>query len=891
MGLMRCFAKHHSIGPAALPAPPTTNPTASPSRPPPPSSPRRDKTKVVRAPDRTEPVAVSFSGPAPGFVPRTVAEIHPEYAHSEPYHFTANTDSCRMVVSSAQVAARRAGDLRMRAQVLPSPPKPKPIIVRGPQFSARIPAKSPSKSTIDDIDEKENSHASPMQPDSRKSQVALVVERPRTYLADKNDQPVDEDVASRSLSRKLKSPLRRAWSKKNISKKATPPASPSKSPAIKSAVINARKHREDAEKNLRDFDEADEAERSAQLELFDSTPVKTSSDSAVYKPVPVYPNASVTNSDLPDDGEVGDPDDSVFDENEFADAPNSFDDQEGEVRCTKGCCDPVPAEHGEYEEDAYNEDNYRESERNESEDESEDRFSELKQTYPHDREMDSNVSESESDNESEPEVSADGFLAEDPGASARSSVRSSIRSDFRSSIDFRSSVRSSVRSSMRSCIDRYSMDSQYQQSMDGDRVASTFDFMRGGDNEATDDESDYLTTLDSRGYSMENPQAEILAPLRVPQSPAGSFKSKSDSEEGSMRAITVHKTSGPHPGNQVRRMDSTLSSPRHKAPPSALSPAPRRLADKSEVVYGHVEEGGSGRVKIQRQAAPMRASPQKRKTVSFRPDRPVVIEPNLRDRSPAQVAAPIATGKKRLVSALRSTPKPPTRAELAAKRVEEAERRQRDRSDVIHSPGSSFGSLQRIGVASPNSSFNSLPRNVGNPSGSAPNLFSSLPRNIGKQQPTASPNSSFASLPDASAQRRSKRESTRGVAPEELSRRRSAAVANALSQQIRGVPKSAMLAYDEHDEDEETESDIEDEENINVNQLGGQLYNGRGVRGSLRHRARSVSTREMRFPPDVIPGQVPEPPPPPPFAPQDTRVRSVRRAPPPPSPRSSLRGE
>jgi len=180
MGLMRCFAKHHSIGPAALPAPPTTNPTASPSRPPPPSSPRRDKTKVVRAPDRTEPVAVSFSGPAPGFVPRTVAEIHPEYAHSEPYHFTANTDSCRMVVSSAQVAARRAGDLRMRAQVLPSPPKPKPIIVRGPQFSARIPAKSPSKSTIDDIDEKENSHASPMQPDSRKSQVALVVERPRS---------------------------------------------------------------------------------------------------------------------------------------------------------------------------------------------------------------------------------------------------------------------------------------------------------------------------------------------------------------------------------------------------------------------------------------------------------------------------------------------------------------------------------------------------------------------------------------------------------------------------------------------------------------------------------------------------------------------------------------
>lgn len=486
------------------------------------------------------------------------------------------------------------------------------------------------------------------------------------------------------------------------------------------------------------------------------------------------------------------------------------------MQCGEGCqCGRVCEEDRQVEQDAYSEENYRESERDESEDESEDRFSELKQTFPHDRQMDSNLSESESDNESEPEVSADGFLTEDPGASARSSVRSSIRSDFRSSIDFRSSVRSS----MRSCIDRYSMDSQYKQSMDGDRVASTFDFIRGGDNEESDGESDILTTLDSRGYSRENPQAEVLAPLRVPQSRAGLFKSKSDSEEGWMRAIAVHKTGAPHPGSQVRRMDRTMRSPRQKKPASS---ALRRLADKSEVVYGHAEEGGSGRVGLQRQVAAMRASPQKRKTVTLRPDRPVVIEPNLRDRSLAHADPLIGSGNKRIVSGLRTTPKPPTRAELAAKRVEQAERRQRDRSDVIHSPGSSFGSLQRIGVASPNSSFNSLPRNMGKVSGSAPNLFYSLPRNIGKND------------------------------------------------------RTAMLAYDEHDADEERESDDDDEDNINVNQLGGQVYNGNGVRGSLRHRARSVSTREMRFPPDGIPGKVPEPPPP--FAPQDTRVRSVRRA-------------
>lgn len=345
-----------------------------------------------------------------------------------------------------------------------------------------------------------------------------------------------------------------------------------------------------------------------------------------------------------------------------------------------------------------------------------------------------------------------------------------------------------MRSSMRSCIDRYSMDSQYQQSMDGDRVASTFDFMRGGDEDEEEaytaergrfggDRQEYGSFL-GKGrenfgtFSRNRRQSSLLSSergsernisvgaVKVPRSPAGSFISgsnknskygsdrgiPSDCEHGARNMARVSPQRSPQHSprsRQVRRMDSTLSHDKSRSSPVSVSPEGRRLADKHEVVYGNAEEASSGRLGVsgsQRQLNAVHASP-KPKTVSFRPEKPVVIEPSLRER---RAVAPVPQGNRgnrRLVSALRSMPKPPTSAEIAAKRVREAERREKERQRPrgAPSPGSSFGSLQQLGrqvAVSTNSSFNSLPRSV-----------------------------------NASPRSRSKRFSGR-IAPEELSRRR-----------------------------------------------------------------------------------------------------------------------
>lgn len=104
----------------------------------------------------------------------------------------------------------------------------------------------------------------------------------------------------------------------------------------------------------------------------------------------------------------------------------------------------------------------------------------------------------------------------------------------------------------------------------------------------------------------------------------------------------------------------------------------------------------------------------------------------------------------------------------------------------------------------------------------------------------------------------------------EASKRQSQAVAKAMSQQIRGVPRSAMLAYADN------EVVLSDDNNEEVKPIkvtaGGHL--------SFRRR----STKSIREPPRVEAGKVPVPPPPPPFVPEPGRVRSnLRKAPPPPS--------
>lgn len=125
------------------------------------------------------------------------------------------------------------------------------------------------------------------------------------------------------------------------------------------------------------------------------------------------------------------------------------------------------------------------------------------------------------------------------------------------------------------------------------------------------------------------------------------------------------------------------------------------------------------------------------------------------------------------------------------------------------------------------------------------------------------------------------------VDPAASKKRQSMAVRNALSQQIRGVPRSAMLAYAENDVEKEGSGHMSraastvapfndgwfDEDS--VGSLPSLKASGDSNR-SIGQRNRSRSTKSIRLPPQVVPGVVPRPPPPPPFEPAAARMRSVR---------------
>lgn len=782
MGLRSCFTRAPSLVPSApaLPAPP---PPASTEKV---KSPKRgDRERRVRAPVETS------SGPAAGFVPRSVAELHPEYAHSEPYHFAANTESCRMVVESAGIAARRMGDLRLRAQVVPEPPAPKRVIVRGPQYSAR-------QKKLEDVGNSDQTSATtpagsaPESPGSSeltrpKSNIKLIVERASTYAGKEEEYESDmenHDVnVNSSPAKKIKSPLfSRIVSKKSPRKadksvKSSPAKKADKSLAVEAAIAHTRKGKEATVVKSIQFDNITGSDEEAAPESFTSNAPKSVSGE-LLKPIAIHQQSE--HQELPavnekevavdDDGECNCGDENCWRQSADWREQSTFDTRDG--------VESSEDEHEQHERHyKHSYGDYSDSHHSDEEDIDGRELSraEFHKQYPDaTHTMSSQGASYESENDTEPSVSADGFLSEGPSASYTASVRSSMRS----------SVRSSMRSSMRSAADRFSVDSQYQQSMDGDRVASTFDFMRGSglDSDSDEDDSGAINKL-AAPASMKQ--------VKAPRSPAGSFLSASSDDNNAPRRVP-------------RREDSTLASP------------PRRHADKREQVFGNAEEPGSGRL--------VRRARNNRKTVSFRTEKPVVIEPNLRDRR--------VTPDRPLVSALRSKPKPPTTAELR---------------DLPKAPPLSHGS----------SSANS------------------------------SPNSSFGSLPN-----RDSRKSIR-LAPEEVTRRRSMAVAEALAEQIRGVPRSAMLAYDEHNQsgsssDEEYVDAQDDRMDIDSAFAHEDSSSGSWARlnqmpsrGSLRPRARS--SRPLKLPPQINPGEVPEPPAPPPFAPAPTRVRSVRKAPPPPS--------
>lgn len=249
---------------------------------------------------------------------------------------------------------------------------------------------------------------------------------------------------------------------------------------------------------------------------------------------------------------------------------------------------------------------------------------------------------------------------------------------------------------------------------------------------------------------------------------------------------------------------------------SLITPSPREAARQRI----HDDPLDLPSATAQPQGIIRRASSTKRKTVSFHTASPTIIEPNL--RAPASVP----------------------RSALLFKDSWRA-------SDVPRKPISALSNA-RDSVALAASPI--------------PQTMDTNTISISRQQDRQD---SFTSE-DTFQERSSRRMSTRVLVKDrnelrEASKRQSRAVAAAMADQIKGVPKSAMLAFSEN-EIELAESFEESEQDSSLS--------------SLRRKSRASKTIRM---PEFIPGVVPAPPPPPPFIPDMPRARSIRTPPPPPA--------
>lgn len=232
----------------------------------------------------------------------------------------------------------------------------------------------------------------------------------------------------------------------------------------------------------------------------------------------------------------------------------------------------------------------------------------------------------------------------------------------------------------------------------------------------------------------------------------------------------------------------------------------------------------------------------KRKTVSFHEESPIIIEPNLRAPS-------------------KSLP----RESMLTKSSSETS----EYKDALEGPRDSFSRLRGVRDSvslaahnkAPNKMFASIPPKTSVTSAPPPKTMD-IPRP--RMQRELSDSSGAEEPFRARSSRRMSRVSARDKdAIRDANKRQSRAVAQAMSEQIRGVPKSAMLAFTENEVLISDDGLDDDDSDL-----------------SFRRSARAKS---IRVPPSVAPGQVPSPPPPPPFQPETHRVRSVRKPPPPPA--------
>lgn len=300
------------------------------------------------------------------------------------------------------------------------------------------------------------------------------------------------------------------------------------------------------------------------------------------------------------------------------------------------------------------------------------------------------------------------------------------------------------------------------------------------------------------------------------------------------------------------------------------SPAPRFIAAQrtqhDDMTYlPKATAGGKAPQGIMRRST----ATTKRKTVSFHDESPVIIEPNLRAPSRSLPREAILSKDSREENEFKDA------SDLPHEQRHEFQGARDSLSLAAISRNGKLGAMAQFEASTESdfSEFAEIASNdpmpaVAGPSTSRPETVS-IPRTLDIPRSRMFRELSDSSGTEDSFRMKSSRRMSRISARDKdairaASKRQSKAVAEAMAKQIRGVPKSAMLAFEENEvliSDDALDDDDSD----------------------LSYRRRSARQSKTVHAPVITPGVVPQPPPPPPFVPEVQRVRSVRKPPPPPS--------
>eukprot|EP00178_Gracilaria_changii_P014589 TRINITY_DN4102_c0_g1_i1.p1 TRINITY_DN4102_c0_g1~~TRINITY_DN4102_c0_g1_i1.p1 ORF type:complete len:810 (-),score=121.46 TRINITY_DN4102_c0_g1_i1:1036-3465(-) len=724
------------------------------------------------------------SKPHDNFVPTSIPELHPEYAHAEPYRFTARTQSARLLVEKQ----REAQALSMSPR-RPTPVEEQAVVVRGPTYSAKKIAAVHSISPVTPA------AAKPPRP------VSLKVESPTT--ADENY--VDSDDTSghydenADVNRSRPSPRSASRKPSTSSTAMSPPRPKSKSRSKskkgrKSSVAESKSNSfRIRSKSTKSFKHS--KRRTPTHRRNNSDPSGSVSDIAASESISRLPG-STTNSTLP--SPPGSEFESQHDTSFIADH-------------IKPHLDNTPAELLEPI-----------------------RVPRMSAAF-------------QSKRSGSPVISTDSWGPQDSSSQRRyEDVEGDSSSGLISGppVGKQAVVHKANYPSRAPELPSYAPPSPLHTSSPSvsNRVRSK---------------------RKSKPYVLTNPDSDQVLPFEEsvppPELPIDQFP-LSKSRRSMM-------SNDPAPTREIPRIVQAAARDRIRSDESFPPPALQRA------------QAGN-----QPQSIMRRASSGKRKTVSFHAAAPTIIEPSprapsysvprdavlsreeVRPEVPARLAPALRKTRDSIRFASSSLPRTfDSRDDLSLKYEEDLNAQ--DSMIRSHSARTFTAkeSAASQGFARPEAVQTGAPRTsytTKRTSNSATLVEdSSAPNDRSMSDFSAGSDESFIA-------RASRRMSTRVVKDREelreASKRQSRAVAAAMASQIRGVPKSAMLAFSENDVVLADSFEEDDDSSSRI---------------SLRRKSRQVKSVQL---PSIESGVVPKPPPPPPFAPARSRVKSVRVPPPPP---------